>query len=121
MTSSEKKALLLLKSVIFMYHGLDESEQAILVETAAELDAQEELNWVKDFIAEDYYDAFEKSRDFLKEQMLSLDKEKRLEYLKKVWADNMKKGYISEMEAMGMLKLAKDWEIERDLIQAIKK
>jgi hypothetical protein len=92
MTSSEKKALLLLKSVIFMYHGLDESEQAILVETAAELDAQEELNWVK-----------------------------RLEYLKKVWADNMKKGYISEMEAMGMLKLAKDWEIERDLIQAIKK
>jgi hypothetical protein len=121
MTNSEKKALLLLKSIIFMYHGLDDSEQAILIESAAELDAEEELKWVNEFIAEDYYDAFEKSRDFLKEQMMSLDRVKRLEYLKNVWSDNMKKGYISEMEAMGMLKLAKDWEIERDLITAIKK
>ena len=121
MTSNEKKALLLLKSVIFMYHGLDESEQAILIKSAEELDAKEELQWVNDFIAEDYYDAFEKSRDFLKEQMTALDKDKRLEYLKKVWGDNMQKGYISEMEAMGMLKLAKDWEIERELILAIKK
>ena len=45
MTSEEKKALLLLKSVIFHYHGLDEDEQKILDETAKQLDAQEELKW----------------------------------------------------------------------------
>ncbi len=121
MTKEEKKALLLLKSIIFMYHGLDESEQEILVRTAEDLDARSELEWVNNFIAEDYYDAFEKSRDFLRESMLLLAPEQRLGYLRTVWLDNMQKGYISEMEAMAMLKLAKDWGIERELINSIKK
>ncbi len=54
MTSEEKKAYLLLKSVIFHYHGLDEDEQEILDETADSLDAQEELAWAANFISEDY-------------------------------------------------------------------
>jgi uncharacterized tellurite resistance protein B-like protein len=53
--------------------------------------------------------------------MNSLDKEKRLNYLSAVWDANNKKGYISEMEATAMLKLAKDWHIERDLIERIRK
>lgn len=120
MTSEEKKAYLLLKSVIFHYHGLDEEEQAILDETANSLDAHEELAWANAFIGEDYYNAFDRAREYLRDVMLALDSEKRLHYLSLVWEANNRKGYISEMEATAMLKLAKDWEIEADLINMIK-
>ena len=53
--------------------------------------------------------------------MTKLEKEIRLNYLNMVWDANNKKGYISEMEATAMLKLAKDWHVETDLINMIKK
>lgn len=121
MTSEEKKAFLLLKSVIFHYHGLDEDEQKELDDTAQAMDAVAELKWASDFIEEDYYNAFERARNYLKESMNKLEKEKRLSFLSMVWEANNKKGYISEMEATAMLKLAKDWGVEADLIAIIKK
>jgi hypothetical protein len=121
MTSQEKKAYILLKCVIFHYHGLDEDEKKILQETADALNAHQELAWANEFIGEDYYNAFERARDVLQPTMLELEKPKRLEYLSKVWNANMTKGYISEMEAMAMIKLAKDWDIEAELIESIKK
>ncbi|MEN7546669.1 hypothetical protein AAG747_02040 [Rapidithrix thailandica] len=121
MTSEEKKAFLLLKSVIFHYHGLDEDEQQMLNETASQLNALEELEWANQFINEDYFNAFERARAYLNSSMEHIDKKKRLEFLSKVWYANNRKGYISEMEATAMLKLAKDWDIESDLIEYIKK
>ncbi|MCS7004224.1 MAG: hypothetical protein NZM38_02730 [Cytophagales bacterium] len=121
MVSEEKKAFLLLKSVIFHYHGLDDDERALLEETAKEIDGLEELQWAHEFIAEDYYTAFERSRKYLEGVMNSMDKEKRLQYLISVWNANNKKGYISEMEATAMLKLARDWHIERELLDFIRK
>ncbi|MCC5944659.1 MAG: hypothetical protein JJT94_06960 [Bernardetiaceae bacterium] len=120
MTSEEKKAFLLLKCVIFHYHGLDEDEQKILDETAKSLDAYQELKWANEFIAQDYYNAFERARALLGEAMQGLDKDKRLYYLKSVWDANKQKGFISEMEAMAMLKLSKDWDIEKELVESIK-
>ncbi len=120
MTSEEKRAFILLKSIIFNFHGIDEDEQEILDETAEELDASEELAWAHNFIAEDYYDAFERAQEFLDPIMLKLDKDKRLDYLSKVWTANNQKGYISEMEATAMIKLAQDWQIENELIEMIK-
>lgn len=120
MTSEEKKAFLLLKSVIFHYHGLDEDEQNILNQVAAKLNAEDELNWANEFIAKDYYDAFERARSYLKDIMLSLSKERRLEHLNSVWKANMEKGYISEMEAMAIIKLAKDWGVEKELVASIR-
>ncbi|HYG39899.1 MAG TPA: hypothetical protein VD908_14835 [Cytophagales bacterium] len=120
MTSEEKKAFLLLKSIIFHYHGLDEEEQKILDETALKYDASEELNWANDFIALDYYTAFERSREYLNEVVGKLEKEKRLSYLDMVWKATNQKGYISEMEATAMLKLAKDWQIEGELIAMVR-
>jgi len=38
-----------------------------------------------------------------------------------VWKANNKKGYITEMEATAMLKLAKDWQVENELIEMVKK
>jgi len=121
MTSEEKKAYLLLKAVIFHYHGLDEDEEDILDETAEELGAQEELDWAYEFIEEDYYSAFDRAREYLGGIMMGLTEEKRLKYLHMVWNANHKKGYISEMEAMAMLKLAKDWHVEAGLMEMVRK
>lgn len=120
MSSEEKKAFLLLKSVIFHYHGLDEDEQSILNRVAAELDAEAELRWANEFIAQDYYDAFDRARTYLKDVMLGLDKARRLQHLSDVWKASMEKGYVSEMEAMGMIKLAKDWGVEKELVTSIR-
>jgi hypothetical protein len=38
-----------------------------------------------------------------------------------VWKANDLKGYITEMEATAMLKLAKDWSVEKELIDLVLK
>ena len=64
MTIQDKRALMLLKSLIFHYHGLDDDENKILTESAKAYDAIEELDWANAFIAEDYLSAFERARLF---------------------------------------------------------
>ncbi len=120
MSSEEKKAFLLLKSVIFHYHGLDEDEQKILDNTASDLEAEDELEWANSFIAEDYYTAFDRARIYLNDVFKKSDRKKLLSYLDMVWKANNQKGYITEMEATAMLKLAKDWEIENELISMVR-
>jgi hypothetical protein len=109
MTSEQKKAILLLKSVIFHYHGLDNEEKEILDNTAQKLDAWDELKWANDFIALDYYTAFERAREYLNE------------IVGMVWEANNAKGYVTEMEATAMLKLAKDWHVQKELMMLVRK
>lgn len=120
MKNEEKKAFLLLKSLIFHYHGLDEDEEKILNETADQLNAHDELNWANSFIAEDFLSAFERSREYLNRVTANLDKEKKIHYLFTVWEDNNKKGYLTEMEATAMLNLAKDWGIHQELMAKVR-
>ena len=115
----EKKAFMLLKSLILHYHGLDEDEERILNDSAKELDAQDELKWANAFIAEDYLSAFERSREYLNKIIGTLSTQKKLGYLMAVWEDNNKKGYLTEMEATAMINLAKDWQIEKDLLAKV--
>lgn len=116
----EKKAFMLLKSLIFHYHGLDDDEEKILIATADEFDAHAELKWANDFISEDYLSAFNRSREYLQKVIGKLSKEKKLEYLLAAWADNNKKGYLTEMEATAMLNLAEDWDIDKELLSRVK-
>jgi predicted RNA-binding protein (virulence factor B family) len=102
------------------YHGLDEEEEKILLATADELDAHEELKWANDFIAEDYLSAFNRSRDYFQKVIGVLSKEQKLHYLQAVWEDNYKKGYLTEMETTAMLNLAEDWNIEKDILKLVK-
>ncbi len=118
MSSEEKKIFFLLKSIIFHYHGLDDEEQQLLQQSAEELQAVEELGWANDFVAEDYLTAFERARTFL--QSVILAPEKKLDYLYRVWQANNAKGYITEMEATGMLRLARDWRMEADLLKKVR-
>ena len=120
MSNEEKKSFLLLKSMIFHHHGLVEDEVQILEHTAKELDAANELRWANEFIAEDYFTAFDRARDYLNEIIPKMDAEKRLDFLSRVWNSNLNKGFITEMEAMAMIKLAKDWNIEDELFDSVK-
>lgn len=115
----EKKVFMLLKSVIFHYHGLDEEEKNDLDKTADELEAHKEYAWALDFIAEDYITAFDRARDYLNDIIGDYSKEKRIELINMVWQANNLKGYVTEMEATAMLKLAKDWSVQKELIDLV--
>ncbi len=115
----EKKSLMLLKAIIFHYHGLDEDEEKILYRSAGELDAHEELKWAFDFIAQDYISAFDRARAYMVDAMKSIEKYKRLQFINLTWKANSEKGYITEMEATAMLKIAKDWEVDQELIALV--
>jgi hypothetical protein len=120
-TSEEKKVYMLLKSVIFYYHGLDELEKQDLNKTADELHAHEEYRWAIDFISADFITAFDRAREYLNEHIGDYTKESRIELVNMVWRANNLKGYVTEMEANAMLKLAKDWNVQKELIELVLK
>jgi hypothetical protein len=115
----EKKVHMLLKSVIFHYHGLDDEEKRDLDKTALELNAHDEYQWAMNFVATDYITAFDRARNFLNTIIGDYQKEKRIELINMVWQANNLKGYVTEMEATAMLKLAKDWNVQKELIQLV--
>ena len=118
-TSEEKKVYMLLKSVIFYYHGLDEMEKKELDKTSDELKAEAEYKWAIDYIAQDFVTAFDRARDYLNGIIGDYPKEKRINLINMVWKANNLKGYVTEMEATAMLKLAKDWNVQREFIQLV--
>ncbi len=120
MDSTTKKAVLLLKSLIFHYHGLDDEERALIEDTAKKIHAIDEMEWANDFIAEDYLSAFKRSREFLSKIFLKMSKSDRLKYLVEVWEENHTKGYVTEMEATAILTLSKDWEVEKQFLKDVK-
>ncbi len=119
MSEAEKKVYMLLKAVIFHYHGLDEAEKLDLDETSQKLDAATALTWALDFISKDYITAFDRARAYLNEIIGDYPKNKRVELINMVWLANNLKGYVTEMEATAMLKLAKDWGVEKELVAMV--
>ncbi|MCU0419232.1 MAG: hypothetical protein MUC38_06185 [Cyclobacteriaceae bacterium] len=119
MDSTEKKVRLLLKSVIYHYHGLDETERVDLEQTSRHLDAHRELQWALDFVAEDYITAFDRARTYLNDIIGDYPKPKRIDLINMAWQSNNLKGYVTEMEATAMLKLARDWNVEKELIDLV--
>lgn len=120
MTSEQKKVLLLIKAVIFNYHGLDDEEKKILEQTAQEIDGHEELNWVNDFIAQDHFSSFDRARGYFNSVVQNFDNQTKLSFLIRAWEANLVKGYVSEIEATSLLKLAKDWNVQSDFIAFVR-
>lgn len=120
MSEEEKKAVILLKSLIFHYHGLDEDEKVILSKAAKRMDALEEMDWANDFIAQDYLSAYERSREFLSKVFKRMSSEDRLKHLLEIWEENYEKGYVTEMETTAMLNLAKDWGVDLDFMKTVR-
>lgn len=119
--SEYKKVYMLLKSVIFHYHGLDEAERSELERTSADLDAHEEYQWALDFISKDYVTAFDRAREYLNVIIGDYPKDKRVSLITMVWEANNLKGYVTEMEATAMLRLARDWNVKEELIGLVLK
>jgi hypothetical protein len=119
MTPEEKKVYMLLKAVIYHYHGLDESEKLDLEQVSTEFEAKDELAWALDFVAQDYITAFDRARSYLNNIIGDYTKPKRVDLINMVWQSNNLKGYVTEMEATAMLKLAKDWNVEKELIELV--
>ena len=115
-STEDKKVYMLLKSVIFHYHGLDEAEKGELEKTSTELSAHAEYQWALDFIAQDYITAFDRARDYLNNIIGDYPKNKRVQLITMVWQANNRKGYVTEMEATAMLRLARDWNVKDELI-----
>ena len=120
MDSSHKKALLLLKAIIFLYHDFTEEERNILEKTAKNLNAELELSWTMDFINEDIYTAYERTRDYLKKALQNQNESQKVSYLYEVWTATNEKGFITEMEALAMIKLARDWGVETQFIKTVR-
>src|SRR6187402_611058 len=120
-SEEEKRVYMLLKSVIFHYHGLDDAEKKDLDRTAEELEAHVEYKWALDFVAEDYITAFDRARDYLNDIIGDYPKEKRIELVNMVWRANNLKGYVTEIEATSILKLQKDFNVPNELIELILK
>ena len=112
---------MLLKAVIYHYHGLDDDEKKDLENSAREMEAEVEYQWALDFISTDYITAFDRARVYLNDLIGDYPKEKRIELINMVWQSNNLKGYVTEMEATAMLKLAKDWNVQQELINLVLK
>ncbi len=121
MTSEEKRVYLLLKAVIFHYHGLDEQEKIDLDAAAARLEAPEELKWAIEFIEKDHVTSFERARAFLNDIIGDYPRDKRVGLIHMVWESNNLKGYVTEMEATAMIRLARDWNVEQELVDLVLK
>lgn len=120
-STEEKKVYMLLKSVIFHYHGLDDAEKKELEKTAAEMNAAYEYQWALDFIGQDYITAFDRAREYLNKIIGDYPKNQRIDLITMVWEANNQKGYVTEMEATAMLKLARDWNVKEELISLVLK
>lgn len=119
LSTNLKKAIMLLKSLILHYHGLDDDEKAILVGAAERMNSEKELEWANNFISEDYLSAFERSKDYFSKNLALLPNKEKLQQLKNVWEDNYKKGYVTEMETTAILTLAKIWGVEKEFMSII--
>ena len=120
MTTDEKKAFLVLKSVLFHHQGLEAEESDALKQTAHELNAVAELEWTREFILQDKITAYDRARQYVNTLATAWSPDAKLAYLAKVWDSTNRKGYISEMEATAILRLAKDWQLQKELIQLVR-
>ncbi len=117
MTSEQKKAYLLTQSLVLHLHDLDDDEKKILEGSAIKIDTDTELKWVEQFIAENYATALERGRFYLKSSLEGTDKHFLTSVIKGTLEAVQEKGYITESEAVAILKFAQDWRIETELKQ----
>lgn len=121
METQIKKAILLLKSLIFHFHGLDQEERNALTQAGEDLDAGEELDWALAFIAEDYMTAFERSKEFFSKEVFKATENERLAWLVDVWQACLKKGYLTEMETSALINFSKEWKVNKAFLAEIRR
>lgn len=127
MTQEEKEALLLLEYVIFRYHGFDENERKRLESDANQLNAQKELERVYRFVddlleknQQSEVSVFEAALQRIHDVFSTHTEDRRLSYVIQVWNANKSKGYVTEIEAIAMLKVAKALGVQRGFVEYVR-
>lgn len=127
MTPEEKEVLLLLEYAIFRYHGFDDNERERLENDAAAMHAQAQLEKVYAFVDDilqktnqSEVAVFEATLRRIKEVFAQLPEERRLEYVIQVWNANKAKGYVTEIEAIAMLRVAKELNVQRGFVEYVR-
>ncbi len=117
----DKKMLLLLIVSTFSYNEIIDNESKILNDFAKKQDAEKELKWALDFISKDEANSYQNKINYFSKRLPEIDTNKRLFFIKQTWDLSNEKGYISEMEAISILRLARDWGVDRLLLNEVKK
>lgn len=120
MTSNQKKAFILLQAVVFYFHDLDANELAMLYSNSKELGDNDAVEWALKFMGTDRAATFDKSREFIRLELKSINKDEKLDLLNTTWEQSNLKGFITEMEAIALLKFSKDLGIEQEFIETIR-
>lgn len=115
MNSEQKKTLLLVMSLVLHLHDLDEDEQRILAIKAEQYQGAAELDWINEFIAENPATAIERGREFVTSLKDNCPKDFRILCIRETLSAVQEKGYLSESEAVAILKFARDWRVETEL------
>lgn len=119
MESDLKKALILLKALIFHYHGMDHDEQKLLIGFVDEIEGKDEYDWAIKFISSDYMSAYDRAKEYFKKTIILRPPEERLHFLLDTWEDNHKKGYVTEMETTALINLSKHFAVEKEFLANI--
>ena len=119
MNTKEKKTILLLKAALFYYSGWGDKEEKLLLRKAREINGTTELNWVMSFIEKDIPSAQTRAQKKMCQIAKEISNEHRLTYLWENWEEGMRKGYLSNPEALYLLKIAKAWKVEKELLKKI--
>ena len=115
-----KKCFLLIKTLIFTYHGLNEEELELLDLTAQRINGRAELDWALEFVKSDEKTAFMRTKEFFEANFSEETTGIKLFILEETWIDNNKKGFITELEAVALLKFSKVLHVEKEFLSIVR-
>lgn len=120
MDQARRRVYFLLKLMVFFYPRPDEEEMDQLREKAALWKADDDRRWAIEFIDHEPATAFARTTEFVGEQFKGLSKAEREQFLDDIWhADLAPRGYVTEMQAMALLKMAQGWGLQERLLKLL--
>ena len=103
------------------FHGVDEDEEAFLQKQAQLFSAKEALAQARQFVEKDTSTAGDRALEALEKQASSHSQEKLYDFFKKIWDMGMEKGYLTEAEAVFLIKVAQLWKLPTQLLDDLEK
>ena len=112
----EKRAYILIMSLLAYYHGLSSEDKSLLNKETEAINGKQAFFWAKEFIEKNTVTASKRAKAHLKKVKPHIEIKKRVTFLENIWQIYMKKGYLTTTEATTLLKIAKSWGVETDIL-----
>jgi hypothetical protein len=111
----------LLKLVVFYYPRPDEEEMDQLRDKASAWKADEDRRWAIDFVDQEPATAFQRTGEFISGLFTGKSQLEREAFLEDIWSVDIARGYVTEMQAMALLKMAQAWGLQDKLLKLLGK